>query len=496
MRMRRSSALFLLSSILIASPAFAQQPVSDADRGAARALYMQGMDLQKNGQYADALDRFSRANSVVNAPTNMLHIAECHAALGHLVEAAETYRNLQRFPMPPNPPPAFVQAVDQGREELKTIEPRIPELKIDVLPNQVPTLTVTIDGQPVNGATIGVSRPINPGMHQVTASAPGYTKAEQGVDIKEKQSKSITLQLQSTGGVIYGPAGPPGGQPSYVTISPGNQPPPYPPPYGPPPGADKPPVYQGPPPPPDTRSRTSIFFGPRLGISIPAGSLPDGAGGSVKMNDASNPGPAFGVEGAFRFARIFYFGALFEGAAYGETTHQIASSSGSITSSTKTSSNSFLFGGKFGILTNPDGFAFMGDVGIGYRTFNSKVTVAGLEDSRNVNGADFLLGVGMHFKVGKLLRLVPKADLGLGSFSSERSGSVLGGSATTNFSDSQGHSFFWLGLGGYFDINLDKRAQAAATTPPGAPGSSPSPAPAAPPAGAGTGPTPSPVTAL
>lgn len=450
---------------LAAAPrdAHAQQPVNDADRAAARNLYYQGQELQSAGRYAEALDRFTRANAVVTAPTTLLHIAECHAALGHLVEAAETYRTLQRFTLPANPPPASVQAVDRGREEMKAIEARVPELRIDVVPAQVPTLEVTIDGQPVNSATIGASRPVNPGRHKVVATAPGYTRAEQDVEIKEKQKLAITLTLQSTGGVIYGPAGASGGTtaPPPVTVTGPAEPTAEP--------SDKPAPYEAKSAPPDSRSRTSIFFGPRLGLAIPTGRFPTDTGGNASISDVANVGGAFGIEGAIRFARLFYFSALFEGATYGQKIFRNAGFD------TTTSASSFLFAGKFGILTNPEGFAFLADVGVGYRNFGIETTAnnTNLSISTSVDGPEFLLGVGMHFKAGKWVRLVPKAELATGSFGGGAGAFVTN---TDGFESRGGaHTFFLIGLAAYFDINLDKRATASPASPPA---STPAPAPA------------------
>lgn len=450
-KIHRSIAITLVSAALALgitvreTPAFAQ-PVSDMDRAAARDLFRKGIELQNAGRFAEALDLFSRADSVVNAPTNMLHIAECHAALGHLVEALETYRALQRYPLPANPPGAFVQAVERGREEMKGVEPRVPELKVDVAPAHVPTLSVTIDDRPLNTALVGVSRPINPGVHKVVASAPGYTRAEQTIDIKEKERKAIALNLTSTGGVIYGPAGAGGSSSPYVTISPAQTQ------QGQGPVPDRPPPYEEKPRPPDLRSRTSIFIGPRLGVAIPTGNyVPDG-GLSIDMDKIAKTGGALGVEAGIRFARIFYFSAVLEGAKYGEATF----------ANVKYSASSFLFGGKFGILTNPDGFAFMGDIGIGYRKFSVDGTAGGRTESSDASSPEFLLGLGMHFKAGKILRLVPKLDVGAGSFGDDR---VTSGGITSSTGD-RSHAFVTIGLGGFFDIDLDKRSSVSNPAPP------------------------------
>ncbi|HWL85545.1 MAG TPA: hypothetical protein VNO21_07065 [Polyangiaceae bacterium] len=439
-----------IGSAALSTPAFAQ---SVSDLQSARNLFHEGLTLQTSSRFAEALDRFTRANAVVNAPTNMLHMAECHAALGHLVEAVEIYRSLQRYPLPPNPPQAYLQAIDQGREELKTVEPRVPELKVDVTPTQVPTLNVTIDDQPLNPALVGVSRPINPGPHKVAASAPGYTRAEQSIDIKEKSRQAVALNLLSTGGVIYGPAGAnaSGSSSPYVTISQAPQ--------GTAPSGtiDRPAPYtEGQQPrPPDLRSRTSIFFGPRLGLAIPAGNYVANNVAAVSMSEIAKPGGDIGIEGGIRFARIFYFSLLLEYAKYGDQT--TSSGTASVTYSTKSS----LLGGKFGIITNPNGFAFLADIGAGYREFSLDAVPSSANPRHSsANTAEFLVGVGLHFKAGKYIRLVPKVEAGFGSFGNSNVSSTAGA-----FSNDQSgsHSLWTIGLAGYFDIDLDKHSAATTT---------------------------------
>src|SRR5262249_16422213 len=129
---------------------------------------------------------------------------------------------------------------------------------------------------------------------------------------------------------------------------------------------DKPPAYEQPERPraSDLRSRTSFFIGPRLSVAIPAGKYVNESGGISSMGDLANPGVAFGGEAGIPFPRPSYFSALIEGAKYGDVKKTQSGATHTF------SSSSFLAAGKFGLITNPDGFAFIADVGIGYRSFS------------------------------------------------------------------------------------------------------------------------------
>jgi hypothetical protein len=178
----------------VATPPGPTEP-TDADRAAARDLYGAGVTLQQQGKFGDALDKFQRSIAVMRVPTTQLHIAQCKVGLTHLVAGAEDYRAIMNTTLPPNSPPAFVDAQKLAGQELASLEPRIPHAKIVVAPNP-PGLQVVVDGQSLNSALLGVPRPIDPGTHKVSLTAPGYMPTEQTFDIKEKESKDVPLTLK------------------------------------------------------------------------------------------------------------------------------------------------------------------------------------------------------------------------------------------------------------------------------------------------------------
>ncbi len=436
----------LAFAAMAAAPSIARAQIGDADRKAARDLFFQGVDLQNAGKFGDALDKFQRAQAVVNAPTNLLHIAECQAALGKMVEAAETYRAVARFPMPANPPQAFVAAQSQAAGELAQLEPRIPEVTVEVTPANVPTLQVTIDDQPIPAALVGVSRPLNPGPHKIAAQAAGYGREEKTVDVKEKSKQKVTLDLKSNGAVTYGPAGaaagaPPAGlvatQPSGGQQTDANAQPPKP---------EKPAPYD-PGKQPEPRSRMSIFLGPRLGAMVPTGDVAFSNGNTDSLNKYSGAGIAFGAEAGFRFVRVLYFGGLVQAEGYGD---------GSQSSTLTRSSNGGVAALTFGWISNPHGFGVIFNAGAGYRWYkleNQVPTLGGgnTSVSAKANGGVFQLGFGLHIKLGRVFRLIPKTEVDFGSL-------TVSNPDANREAAQAGTAFIYFGLGGIFDINLDKSA--------------------------------------
>jgi hypothetical protein len=417
--MRRLACILLL---VVAFPSVALGQggaVSDADREAARNLFKEGFTLQAAGSYADALDRFRRSQQVYPAPTALLHIAECEAKLGRLVEAAETYRTLAREPLPPNPPPPFVAAQAQGAAELQQIEPRIPHIRIDVTPVNAPGMVVTIDGQAMNVALLGVERPVDPGDHVIVASAPGFEKAEATVTVAEKQTtKMVGLLMKPLPElavpVVVGPpvAAPQGprivyvqGPPQPYPVTPYYVPRPAPAPAPPP----ETPAVVTPPGPPE--SRTGFFVGPRLGAVYP------GAGGVIGSDVAT--GFTLGGELSLRFARRLFLGAVFD--------HGFLATGSNATNPSATFSTTGI-DAEFGVITNPDHVAAVFDFGGGYRVLEGS-------DGTSVTSPEAILGIGLWIPTGHVARLVPRIDGTFGSFSGNAGGvgQVSSGYAMINF---------------------------------------------------------------
>ena len=138
-------------------------------------------------------------------------------------------------------------------------------------------------------------------------------------------------------------------------------------------------------------STLGIMGGLRAGLTIPAGKMAEGA-----------VGPAFDFAGELgvRLVRYLYVGVRLGGTLFSSPT------------SNPKSISSLLFGAELGYLTNPDGLGLFPTVGAGYR----RVSVADVLGTTVSNpGVDFLVGLGIHFKPSKEVRVIPRVDFAAGS---------------------------------------------------------------------------------
>lgn len=182
-----------------AGPAGGPPPgMSESEKKAtARAAYLDGVALQEKNNCPDALGRFETAQKYFPAPTHQLHIAQCQAQTGKLVEAQETYESLVHATLEKGAPDAFKQAQDDGQKELTALRPRIPTLRVTVTPDAkgLSQLIIKSNGNPYPNELLGIARPINPGHYKVTAWAAGYKEASAEVDVAEASPRVVELKL-------------------------------------------------------------------------------------------------------------------------------------------------------------------------------------------------------------------------------------------------------------------------------------------------------------
>ncbi|WP_437786289.1 hypothetical protein [Sorangium sp. So ce1097] len=183
----------MLLALTCAPAAFAQ--VSDADRATARSLAVEGQEALDRKDFAAALDRFGRADAIIHAPTLLLGVARAQVGLGRWIAAHESYSRILREGAPEGSPEPFFEAITAAQRELDALAPRIPQVLLSVRGPGPDAADVTIDGEPVPRAALGVRRPVDPGERTVRATAAGFGPAEVRLTLAEGARETVTLEL-------------------------------------------------------------------------------------------------------------------------------------------------------------------------------------------------------------------------------------------------------------------------------------------------------------
>ena len=446
MKLRVTIALFALLS-LTANVASAQMSEGEK-KAAARAAYIEGVTLQDKGSPAEALARFEAAQKLFDAPTHLLHIAECQALTGKLVEASETYETLARKPLGKDAPEAFVQAQEQGKAELQALRQRIPTMRITVKPEpqSLQNLQISINDKQMPTELVGIARPVNPGTYKLTASATGWgTPAPVDTEVKEKEQKSIELVLQQ---------GATGAAAAVVGTTP-------------PAVASAPPPYEQPKPKPKpSPSASGLLLGVRPGFFVPAGDLEKG----TKFGDYAGGGPGVGLDVIGRLARLFLVGGTLEYASLGAPDSRMIPNG----VRAEVGTHSIYAGVLAGIMPNVDRVTFVADAGLGLRFLSQSRTFTlptgtTAKGDQSYSGLELAINAGLSIPAGPI-RIVPKAGLAFGQFSNRNCGltaavgsDAFGGCATNAAVNGASHTMLQLSVGIYYHLDFAKKSAGTAS---------------------------------
>lgn len=168
-----SAPILLTLSLCGANSAYAQNGERTADevehsnQQRAEALYKEGALLLGAGRYWEAEARFQESLKLLRGRGTLLNLAICHENLGRLASAWRELKSLEQE----SAAAGDTARVEVAREHLAWIEPQLSYLSVSVAPEaQVAGFQVALDGEPVSA--FGVMFPVDPGRHQLRASAP------------------------------------------------------------------------------------------------------------------------------------------------------------------------------------------------------------------------------------------------------------------------------------------------------------------------------------
>jgi hypothetical protein len=184
-----------LAAWTFAAPAHAQDAASQ-DIAQARQLGQQAQTAYDAGNFTESEKLWSAASRLYSqAPTLTLGLARTQAKLGKVVAAQESYNKIIReWGTNAAAPQPFKDALEAAKSEVGAVSAKVASVTVTV--DGPPNPTVTIDGQAVPSAALGLKRPVDPGSHKVAASAEGYKPAETTFSVAEGGTAAATVKLE------------------------------------------------------------------------------------------------------------------------------------------------------------------------------------------------------------------------------------------------------------------------------------------------------------
>ncbi|RLB61112.1 MAG: hypothetical protein DRI90_12110 [Deltaproteobacteria bacterium] len=195
MSRHRIIALLFTATMLLGTPLRAEVD--------AQVVFTEARDLYQDKQFDAALAGFEKALATSGSPNARLYLARCLRELGRVAEAYEQLSTTRtEAASRAQEEPHYATTRDVATEELRQLEPRIAKLIVTV-PASVTGVSVTIDGSVINEARLGEALPLEPGQHELVATAPDREPVRSTLVLTAGRTKNVPLFITGPG-----PAGP------------------------------------------------------------------------------------------------------------------------------------------------------------------------------------------------------------------------------------------------------------------------------------------------
>jgi hypothetical protein len=181
-------------ALTYATALHADQPALDATR--ARELFREALALEAAGDYATALSKLQQVATFKTTAQVSFNLGVCHEKLGKLVVALGHYRIALADA---EQDPALKKVATEASNAIAELEPKIPSLTIRRGAN-ADDATVKVDGKEVVSAAIGSPMLVDPGTHNVEATASGFEPFKKQVKLGQGEKADLELALKPSSG--------------------------------------------------------------------------------------------------------------------------------------------------------------------------------------------------------------------------------------------------------------------------------------------------------
>lgn len=166
---------------------------SEEDLAAARALFKEGIALEKEGDWVTALGKFQAVSEVATTPQVLFHIALCEENLGRWVVAIQGFEEAAKLAAEVGEEAAKVAENAPARAE--ALRKKIPHLTLE-LQGHLVTSVVKLDGEPVERGALGSSIPVDVGTHIITVEKGGAETFREEITLEERDDETLKVVVK------------------------------------------------------------------------------------------------------------------------------------------------------------------------------------------------------------------------------------------------------------------------------------------------------------
>lgn len=155
----------------------------------AEQLFNQGRDLIKANQWTEACPKFEASLRYDPVLGTRLNLATCYEHIGKLASAWGLYRESIELAKKAGD----TKRAEYAQKQAAALEPRLPKLAISAPANPPAGFVVKRDETTVDAGALGVALYVDPGTHQVTASAPGFESFSVTINVAEGKTETLAV---------------------------------------------------------------------------------------------------------------------------------------------------------------------------------------------------------------------------------------------------------------------------------------------------------------
>jgi serine/threonine-protein kinase len=187
--------LVAVALVLACSAGDALAQTQDSKSDQAEALYQDARASMRAGRLQEGCEQLERSQALDRGAGTMLTLAECYELLGRTASAFDMYRQAAVFARDRGQ----TERARQGERRAAALAPRLSMLTLQVAPENAELgMTLLRDGEVVADAWWNVPVPVDPGLHELRARAPG--RREWSTDVRvgpEADSAVVTVPAMS-----------------------------------------------------------------------------------------------------------------------------------------------------------------------------------------------------------------------------------------------------------------------------------------------------------
>lgn len=181
---------YALTLVMLVSALVGRAQAQSADSSAlAEQLFNQARDLVKANKWAEACPKFEASLRYDPVLGTRLNLATCYEHIGRLASAWGLYRES----IDAAKKAGDSKRADYAQKQATALEPRLPKLAISAPVNKPAGFVVKRDGTPIDAGELGTALYVDPGTHEVVASATGYEAYTVTVTVVEGKTETLSI---------------------------------------------------------------------------------------------------------------------------------------------------------------------------------------------------------------------------------------------------------------------------------------------------------------